>query len=129
MAVYGLSLYFRYFDLDNYCEDNNQFFSQLLKLSEISFAFSRYSFSNKIVDKIIKNYPKEIDSIKNSERYKPIFDKYQFVNDNLENYNNNNRFFMPKSYNKRYKACQQQMEIVRRFTPNYIKNIIRKWLY
>ena len=131
LLTVGEALYFRYFDLDNYGEDNNQFFSQLLKLSEISFAFSRYSFSNKIVDKIIKNYPKEIDSIKNSERYKPIFDKYQFVNDNLENYNNNNRFFMPKSYdNKRYKAYQRrQMEIVRRFTPNFIKYIIRKWLY
>jgi len=118
LLTVGESLYFRYFDLEKFCNNKNKLLSKLLKLSEISFAFQRFSFSNMIVEKIIENYPDKIKFIENDERYKPIFKMYQFVNDNSEKYNKDNNFF--------YKSGS--IDIEKRFQPKILKQLIKNHL-
>lgn len=90
----GENIYFRFFDLDRLCSNWNKSksLSKLLKLAEIAFCFQRFSFSNMIIEKIIKIYPGKIGDIERDVRYKSIFEKYYFVTNNAEKYYKNNLF-------------------------------------
>ncbi len=119
----GESVYFRFFDLDKFC-DKSKLLSKLLKLSEIAFCFQRFSFSNMIVEKIIKTYPDQIGDIKKDIRYKSIFEKYYFVTNNIEKYYKNNRFFV--DYVRRHAITVKN--VFKFITPKIFRPFIRKWL-
>lgn len=115
----GENIYFRFFDLNRLCSNWNESksLSKLLKLAEIAFCFQRFSFSNMIIEKIIKNYPDQIGDIERNVRYKSIFKKYHFVTNNAEKHYKDNLFF--KNIERRLAMVKNALRFItpKRFRP------------
>ena len=80
-------------------QDSNFLFYKLIKLAAISYAFDRMSYSSKILKIVFEKFGGEAKTLLSSDKtFKPMLDKYYYMQKNYDNYLKNNRFFYKHSW-------------------------------
>jgi len=73
---------------------NAEIFPKLAKLMGIAYAFERYSFSNKIIASLEKEYPSEFQTLQQRPEFDDVIAHYRWVQDHKGEYKQDYNFFL-----------------------------------
>ena len=73
---------------------SKEVFPKLAKLLGIAYAFERFSFSNKIIALLEKDFPEEFSDLQNRPEFGDAINHYRWVRDHKEDYKKDNHYFL-----------------------------------
>lgn len=79
--------------------DSELLLYKLIKLAVIAYAFDRVSYSSKILKLALENFGTEAETLLASDKaFKPMLEKYYYMEKNYDNYLKSNRFFYKRNW-------------------------------